>query len=77
MLQNVQNNLSIEDGKWKFIAPSKGPAYNILTNTEFGNLDKDQLYNLTTDSGEKINVAVEHPEIVERLRGKLEQIKAK
>lgn len=75
VLQNVNNNLSIESGNWKFIAAGKGPAYSALTNTEFGNLNQDQLYDLSTDIGEKVNVAVQHPEIVEKLRTKLEQIK--
>lgn len=68
VLQNVQNNLSIEEGKWKFIAPSNGPAYQKETNMEFGNLDKDQLHDLTTESGENVNVAARYPEIVERHR---------
>ncbi len=75
VLQNVQNNLSIEDGMWKYIAPGKGPAYNRDTNTELGNLDKDQLYDLTNDKGEKLNVAARNPKIVERLKSKLERIK--
>lgn len=77
VLQNVQNNLSIENGKWKFIAPGKGPAYSAATNTEFGNLKQDQLYDLSTDIGEKVNVAAKNSQIVDKLRTKLEQIKAK
>lgn len=76
VLQNVQNNLSIEDGTWKFIAPGRGPAINKETNTEMGNLDQDQLYDLSSDIGEKVNVAFKNPQIVEKLRAKLEQIKA-
>lgn len=75
VLQNVQNNLSIEDGRWKFIPPGKGPAYLKDTNTELGNLNIDQLYDLSNDKGEKINVAVQNPKIVERLKSKLERIK--
>jgi arylsulfatase A-like enzyme len=75
VLQNVQNNLSIENGYWKYIYPGKGPAYSAATNTEFGNLDRDQLYNLSEDIGEKNNVAVKNPEIVKRLRAKLEEIR--
>ncbi|NEW81289.1 MAG: sulfatase-like hydrolase/transferase, partial [Mariniphaga sp.] len=77
VLQNVNNNLSIENGTWKFIAPGKGAAYNPLTNTEMGNLDKDQLYNLSTDSGEKVNVAAQNPKIVDKLRTRLNQIKGR
>ncbi len=75
VLQNVINNLSIEDGKWKFIAPGKGEAMNAPTNTELGNLNQDQLYDLSKDRGEKINVAAQYPEVVERLKFKLAQIK--
>ena len=75
VLQNVQNNLSIEDGKWKFIAPGRGLAFNKDTNTELGNLDKDQLYDLSNDKGEKTNVATQNPKIVDRLKSKLEKIK--
>jgi arylsulfatase A-like enzyme len=76
VLQNLQNNLSIENGKWKFIAPGKGEAINKQTNTETGNLEKDQLYDLQSDMGEKVNVTGQHPEVVEKLRARLEQIKA-
>lgn len=76
VLQNVHNNLSIENGIWKFIAPGKGPAYGKETNTEYGNLDQDQLYNLATDKSEKVNVAAQNPEIVNQLRNKLNQVKS-
>lgn len=76
VLQNVQNNLSIEDGKWKFIAPGPGPAYGEATNTEYGNLKEDQLYDLSVDRGEKTNVALRNPEVVNRLKAKLAAIKA-
>lgn len=76
VLQNVNNNLSIENGMWKFIAPGKGPAYGKETNTEYGNLDQDQLYNLATDKSEKVNVAAQNPKIVDQLRSKLDQVKS-
>ena len=75
VLQNVYNNLSIEDGKWKFIAPGKGAAINVATNTELGILNQDQLYDLSTDIGEKLNVAGQNPQIVDRLRTELNKIK--
>jgi arylsulfatase A-like enzyme len=76
VLQNVQNNLSIENGAWKFIAPGKGPAINLPTNTELGNLNQDQLYDLSADKGEKVNLAAQNHQIVEKLRARLEHIKA-
>jgi arylsulfatase A-like enzyme len=77
VLQNVQNNLSIEDGKWKYIAPGPGPAYGKDTNTEYGNSNLDQLYDLSADPGEKNNVASQNPKIVDKLRTRLDQIKAR
>jgi arylsulfatase A-like enzyme len=75
VLQNVQNNLSIEDGKWKYIAACSSPAYGKETNTEYGNLPQDQLYDLSVDLGEKVNVAGQNPQIVEKFRLRLERIK--
>jgi arylsulfatase A-like enzyme len=76
VLQNLQNNLSIENGQWKYIAPGPGPAYGKETNTEYGNLKEDQLYDLSVDRGEKNNVALKNPQIVNRLKAKLSAIKA-
>lgn len=64
--------LSIYDGEWKYIVPNNRSAYNKLTNTELGNNKEDQLYNLKKDIGEKNNVASEYPDIVARLKAKLE-----
>ena len=77
VLQNLNNNLSIEDGNWKYIAPGKGAAFNPYTKTELGNLNEDQLYNLSIDAGEKVNVASQNQQIVEKLKAKLTRIKAK
>jgi len=76
VLQNVHNNLSIENDRWKYIVPSSMPAYGKETNTEYGNLPQDQLYDLSVDRGEKVNVAKNNPLIVAKLSAKLEKIKA-
>lgn len=77
VLQNVNNNLSIEDGTWKYIAPGKGAALNSPTNTELGNLNHDQLYDLSSDNGEKVNIADANPKIVDQLRKRLEMEQSK
>lgn len=69
--------LSVSDGNWKYITPGNGAVYNKLTNTELGNNKEVQLYNLKDDVGEKVNVAAQHPEIIERLRSILEKEKNK
>ncbi len=76
VLQNVQNNLSIENGRWKYIAPGKGPAYDKYTNTEFGNSEVDQLYDLSVDTGEKNNMAAGKKSEVDLLRAKLDEVKS-
>ena len=73
--QNLQNNLAITDGEWKYIPAAKGAAINKQTNTELGNLPKkDQLYNLKSDPGERENVVDAHPDLAEKLRAKLTKV---
>lgn len=72
---NVQNNLSITDGVWKYIPAANGPAINKETNTELGNNPaEDQLYNLLSDPGERINVADGNQELVQKMRSELVRI---
>lgn len=69
--------LAIVQGDWKYIAPSNGPAYSKLTDTEMGNNPEPQLYNLKQDIGEKNNLAQTNPEKVNELKALLEKEKAK
>lgn len=73
--QSINSTLSLIVGNWKYIEPSKGPKINKDTNTELGNLNKPQLYDLATDPGEKNNLAETNPEKVKELQEKLDQIK--
>ncbi len=75
--QNVNNNLGISDGRWKYIPSCKGPARSAQTATELGNSKQNQLYDLLNDIGETKNIAKQNPEIVERLDTKLKEIKQK
>ncbi|HDT12748.1 MAG TPA: arylsulfatase [Candidatus Aminicenantes bacterium] len=67
--------LSLIEGRWKYIAPSAGPATNANVAIELGNSPDPQLYDLETDIGETRNLASERPEIVERLAARLEAIR--
>lgn len=73
--QSINNTLSIIVGNWKYIEPSDGAAINKNTNTELGNLKMPQLYNLSTDPGEKNNLAAQKPELMKALKEQLEQEK--
>jgi arylsulfatase A len=65
--QNQWRVLSVIEGKWKYIPKSFAWKYDAQTNIELGHDTVPQLYNLETDPGETTNVAIEHPEIIERL----------
>lgn len=60
-------SISVYDGRWKYIAPSNGYAYDRLTNIELGNNQQPQLYDLENDLNEQHNVAQEYPDIVKRM----------
>ncbi|MDG3007421.1 sulfatase family protein [Paludisphaera mucosa] len=60
--------LAVRRGKWKFIPATDGRKTNPATNTELGNDDKPQLYDLDADPGETRNVADDHPDALDRLR---------
>ena len=74
--QSLNNTLSVVQDGWKYIEASSDPKVQLTTSIELGNDAQPQLYNLKTDTGEKSNVAAGHPDIVNKLRGRLAQIKA-
>lgn len=65
--QNINNNLSVVRGDWKYIAPGKGQKILLGTNTELGNSMEVQLYNIKKDPGETLNLAGKYPKIVSEL----------
>lgn len=67
--------LSLIQGDWKYIEPSKGARFNRSTNTELGNDPAPQLYDLKTDLGEKTNLADENPEKVKEMAALLQEIR--
>lgn len=73
--QSINSTLSLLVGNWKYIEPSKGPKINKETNTELGNLNEPQLYNLADDPGETKNIAAANPEKVKEMQRLLEKIK--
>ncbi|MEK7952488.1 sulfatase family protein [Luteolibacter soli] len=69
------SQLAIRAGDWKFIPPGQGAKRSEATNTELGNEPTGQLYDLSTDPGEKTNLASEHPDKVTELKAKLEAVR--
>jgi arylsulfatase A-like enzyme len=70
-------SLAIRQGDWKYISPSKGPAFNAFVQIELGNNSLDQLYQLSRDPAEKVNVAKENPEKLQELKTLLRSIMEK
>ncbi|MBU7576896.1 MAG: arylsulfatase [Flavihumibacter sp.] len=56
---------------WKYIRPSNGPAVYQLTNIESGHSEQAQLYDLSADPGERVNLAEKFPERVKALAAEL------
>jgi len=72
--QGFQPNIILH-GNWKYIEPNKGAEVNALTNIELGNRPFPQLYNLSSDIGERENLAERYPEKVAELAQLLERIR--
>jgi arylsulfatase A-like enzyme len=68
--------LSLIAGKWKYVAPGKGPRIQQTTNTELGNDPAPQLYDLDHDPGERTNLAARYPARVREMAAQLERIRA-
>jgi arylsulfatase A-like enzyme len=67
--------LSIIVGNWKYIEPRAGVALDKNTNTELGNSELPQLYDLSTDLGERTNLAAQHPDKVKELADRLAAVR--
>jgi arylsulfatase A-like enzyme len=69
------NGLALRTGSWKYIEPSKGQKVSPNTHAETGNAPEAQLYDLSADPGETKNVAAEHPEKVQEMQQRLDQVR--
>jgi arylsulfatase A len=67
---------ALRSGQWKYIEASKRPKMNQQTNTELGNDTVPQLYDLSSDPGERQNLAERHPDRVQELQDRLQAIRA-
>jgi arylsulfatase A-like enzyme len=71
----VNGRLSVVKDNWKYIEPGPGDKLYAHVNIESGNDTIPQLYDLKTDIGEKNNVAIDNPLIVNELTQLLTNIK--
>jgi arylsulfatase A-like enzyme len=68
--------LSLVEGRWKLIRGSNKRPYDDKTRTELGNAPAPQLYDRIVDPAERHNIAEAHPDIVERMLKRLDQIES-
>ncbi|MBV8253509.1 MAG: arylsulfatase [Chitinophaga sp.] len=68
--------LSILEGDYKYITPSKGRKIATDVNIELGNDPAPQLYNVKNDVFEKTNLAEKDPAKTKAMAAKLEEVKA-
>ncbi len=69
VIEQASNHaLSVRTPQWKYIEPSKGtPMVSWGPKIETGYLMSPQLYRISEDGCETVNVAEEYPDVVERL----------
>ena len=72
---SINGSFSIRQGKWKLeLCPGSGGwSYPQPKKAKELNLHPVQLYNLETDITEEINLAKEHPEMIERMSALLQE----
>ena len=76
VLAKQGGSLSIINDNWKYIEPNNGPSRFPLTGIESGNAGEAQLYDLSSDPGERNNVAARYPQRVKELSALLQKLKA-
>ena len=75
---SINGSFAIRDGDWKLILCSDSGGWSDPKpgSAAAKMLPKRQLYNLRTDLGERLNLATQHPETVERLERLLKEWQA-
>ena len=68
---DVFQRTAIRQGRWKMLDLDKPGAAPRSTGTNC------ELYDLVADAGESVNVAAQHPDVVEELWGRLQKIRRK
>lgn len=75
LVLEASGNTAIRTTQWFFIPPHPGKPVQSDVNIETGLLMTDQLYSLSSDLGQKKNLAGENPEIVAQMKARLKKAK--
>ena len=72
------NCLSVRTPRWKYIEPNDGrPMITWGPKVETGYASLPQLYDMSSDTGETKNVALEHPDVVYDLQNVVRRTRAR
>ena len=74
VVEGTTRKTVLRQNDWTYIPPHKGPAVSKDTNTELGNSDEPQLYNLALDIGQIRNMADEQRDMADRMAARLDSI---
>lgn len=67
-------NTIVRHGDWTYIPPRDGPALH-YSGIELGNSPDPQLYDLSSDIGQMINMAEHHAQVVDKLNARLADVR--
>lgn len=75
LVLEASSRTALRHGDWVMIPPYNGPAINKQVNIELGNSTEYQLYNLSTDLGQRENLAEKQPEKLEEMIAAFKRIR--
>jgi arylsulfatase A-like enzyme len=75
LIMEATTRTAYRQGDWVFVPPYKGPAVNKMVNIELGNSNEPQLYYLTDDIGQQVNLADSEPEKLQEMTEAYERIR--
>lgn len=76
VVEGKRGKTVLRQNEWVFIPPYDGPTISINTHVELGNASEPQLYDLSQDIGQIKNIAVEHDDVINKMRDRLREIRA-
>ncbi len=68
LAQLSMGGIGLVSGKWKYIPANGGAAYSKYTDIELGNARQDQLYDLSSDPGERNNLAPKNAQQLQKMK---------
>ena len=74
--EGIQGNTVLRQEEWVYLPAHDGPRYSGTTGNETGLSHWDQLYDLSTDTGQQRNLAFERADRVTQMKRRLEELRA-